>query len=123
MKTARNPDTNLAAESIKMKLQQKDSNIKPMNIDSSALMFSIKANHGFNAKNRKRLVDKEKEAQMLKNNRRKSFINQMYSSNSLNSDLINSKSGNLQVPLEVGYKRPKKSAMQLNYYATIDVSK
>ena len=120
MKSSQNPETYFVADSIKSKLQQKESNIKPLNIDSSALMFSIKHNHGFNAKDRKRFVDKEKEAQLK--NKRRSFINHMYSSNSVTSDMLNSKSGNLQVPIEVGYIRPKKSAMQLNNYAIIDVS-
>ena len=119
MKSVQDPSTNFDKE-IRRKLKQKESGIKPMNIDSSALMFSIKDKHGFNAKDRKRMVDKEKEAQ--NKIKRKSFVNQIRSSDSVSSDIVNPKSGNLKSQLEVSHIKHKNSAVHLNNYTEIDIS-
>lgn len=105
-----------------LKPKQKESNIKPMNIDSSALMFSIKDKHGFNAKDRKRMVDKEKEKEAQLKNKRKSFVNHMKSSDSLSSEILNTKSGNMVMHVESGYINHKSNGMQLNNYTGMNIS-
>ena len=99
----------------KMLSKLKESNIRPMHIDSSGLMFSIKNQTGFHPKNRQRFVDKQKQSHFQKHKSASDYVND---EDSHASEMVNNKSSYL-TPFDTCSIKHKNSANQLDNYVDL----
>ena len=101
IKKLEQPEDSYAVAKIE---KRKESIVKPLKVDNSGLMFSIKQKAGLHPKKRKRFVDKEKENNL---NKSKSLAYEAEKEGSFPSSVIHDKSSNYLHPIEVGYIKPK----------------